>query len=442
MRASHLVASGLLAFAFACAGTSNFGADPLADSTPRAQGTIVLGATHSPGSSTISPSVSVSFVPDTASTTSFCGETTVGTCTITQAPDCTSLGCKAGETCGWDDSCNASCKPACTLSCGDGQTCKQDSGGNQSCVAVQTFDAGPIAVSGTNMPVSVYPPYGWKATDSGSPFSPGAELRATAAGPIGAGFTAFNETFHATTFLVASPSLDQLSLDDVFGDSDLSLGWVPGSDTLYVLASGAGGSARCVADDSSGAFTLPRDVITAILGAAKVPSMTLSIQRMRLERHQDARTTGSLDSETIDSRAWLDFATTSTETINLQACTSSQSACGAKCVDTDTDANNCGSCGNSCNGGSCYNGSCVAANNGTCSSCQASANASTCSSEYASCTGSCKSLLSCVMGCAGDSTCVSDCYNTYPSGQNAFDSYYSCLCGSACSSECQTECGG
>jgi hypothetical protein len=440
MRHFEIVASGMLAFAVACAATGT-SVDPLADRTARAQGTIVLGATHSPGSSTITPSVSVSFVPDTTATTSFCGQTTEGTCVVTQAPDCKSLGCKAGETCGWDDSCNASCIPACTMSCGDGQTCKRDSDGNESCVAVQSFDAGPIAVSGTNMPVSVYPPYAWTAADDGSPFAPGADLHVYAAGPTGAGFASFDHGFKATTLLEANPSLDQLSLDDVFGDSDLTLGWVPGNDTLYVLASGAGGSARCVADDTQGSFTVPRDVLSMVIGDADVPAMTLSLQRMRLERHKDATTVGSLDDQTIDSRAWLDLATTSTESIALHACTSSQTSCGAKCVDTGTDPDNCGSCGNSCNGGSCESGSCQSSG-GSCSSCQSSANSGACYSEYASCTGTCKSLLSCVMGCGGDSTCASDCYSTYPSGQSAFDSYYGCLCGTACSSECATECGG
>jgi len=441
MRSSQLLASGLVAFVVACAVNTSFG-DPLSDTTARAQGTVILGATHSPGSSNIVPTVAVSFVPDTSATLTSCGQTQESTCVITQAPDCKNLHCKTGETCGWDDSCNASCKPACTLSCSDGQICAMDSGGNQSCVASQTFDAGPIAVSGTNMPVSVYPPYAWKATDDGSPFSPGAQLHVYASGPTGAGFASFDMSFTATSLLEASPSLDKLDLGDVFGDSDLTVGWVEGHDTVYVLLGGAGATARCMADDPSGAFTIPRDVISQVIGSADTPALSLSIQRMRLERHRDAKTVGSLDSQTIDSAAWLDLATTSTETIQLQACSSSETACGAKCVDTDTDADNCGSCGNSCNGGACYNGSCQSSGGGSCNSCEASANTGACSSEYAACTGSCKSLLSCVMACAGDTTCESNCYSEYPSGESAFLSYFGCLCGSACGSECTTQCGG
>lgn len=439
MRTSKYFSSGLLVFVIACAANTS-SVDPLLDLTPRAQGTIVLGATHAPGSSNVTPSVSVSFVPDTTAVLTACGQTDEGSCVITQAPDC-GTSCKAGETCGWDDTCSAACKPACTMSCGENQKCAMADDGTQGCVDIQTFDAGPVAISGTNMPIAVYPPYGWKTTDDGSPYAPGADLHVYAAGPTGAGYAPFDVTFKATTLLEANPPLDQLSLDDVFGDSDLSVGWVPGNDRVYILATGAGGSARCLANDADGSFTVPRDVLQQVMGD-KVQALQLSIQRMRLERHEDLKTVGSLDNETIQSKAWLDLETTSTESIALQACTSQQTACGAKCVDTSSDPDNCGSCGNSCNGGSCYNGACESSNGGSCSSCQANANITTCSSSYNACTGECKSLLSCVMGCAGDATCESNCYGMYPSGQTAFNAYYGCLCGSACYTECTTQCGG
>ncbi len=43
----------------------------------------------------------------------------------------------------------------------------------------------------------------------------------------------------------------------------------------------------------------------------------------------------------------------------IVTCSGNQSMCGAGCVDTSTDPNNCGGCGNSCNGLSCCNGQCV-----------------------------------------------------------------------------------
>lgn len=441
MRHSQLLASGLLAFAFACAVNSTNG-DPLADTTVRAQGTIILGASHSPGSSTVSPSVEVSFVPDTSATMTVCGQTAIDTCTVIQAPDCKSLGCKVGETCGWDSSCSSACVPSCTLSCGDNQRCSMGGDGSMSCVAIQTFDAGPIAFSGTNMPIAVYPPYAWKGTSEGSPFVPGASIRVQAEGPTAAGFASFDMSFNATTLLEANPSLDTLNLDDVFGTSDLGLGWVPGKDRIYVLATGAGASAKCLADDTVGSFTMPRAVLDAVIGGTGVNAVSLAIQRWRIERHQDAKTLGTLDAQTIQPKAWLDLVTTSTESIALQACTTNETSCGTKCVNTNTDPNNCGGCGNSCNGKSCVSGTCSTSSGGTCNSCEATANTGTCSSEFASCTGQCQSLLSCVNGCAGNTTCVSSCYSSYPSGQSAFANYFSCLCGSACTTECATTCGG
>jgi hypothetical protein len=441
MRHSKLVASSLLAFAFACAGTSTT-VDPFTDLTVRAQGTIALGATHAPGSSTVTPSVSISFIPDTTTILTSCGETTTDTCVVTQAPDCTSLSCATGDSCGWDASCNATCVAPCTLTCPSDQQCTIAGDGSSSCQPTQTFDAGPIAISGTTMSVAVYPPYAWKAADDGSPFAPGADLHAQATGPTDAGFSSFNIDFHATTFLEASPSLDQLALSDVFGSSDLTLGWVPGSDRVYVLATGAGASARCLAQDASGTFTLPRSVISQVLGSQGVNALTLSLERLRLERHQDLKTVGSLATATVQSKAWLDLITTSTESIALQACQTSQTSCGSKCVDTQTDADNCGSCGNSCNGKACVGGMCQTSTGNSCTTCQASADGATCSSSYTSCTGDCKSLLTCAMACNGDTTCQSNCLSQYPDGESAFEDYFTCLCDTACSSECSTQCGG
>ncbi len=441
MRHTKLVAGGLITFALACATNQSF-TDPFADESVRAQGTIALGASHSPGSSVVTPSVSVSFMPDTTVGTASCGQTAVGTCVVTQAPDCTSTSCKNGETCGFDSGCNVACIPLCTMTCGTNQKCEFDGNGDMGCHAVQTFDAGAIAISGTNMSIAVYPPYAWKTTDEGSPFAPGASLRVQAAGPVGAGYVAFDQTFTATTFLQANPPLDQLNLDDVFGGSDLTLGWLPGNDRVYILATGVGASARCLADDTTGSFSVPRAVIDQVIGSTGVHALALSIERARLERNKGMTTVGSLDNQTIQPHAWLDLVTTSTESISLQACKSGQTSCGTKCVDTNTDSNNCGSCGSSCSGKACSSGTCQTSSGGSCSSCEATANTGTCASEYSSCTGSCKSLLTCVMACAGDTTCESNCYSTYSAGASAFDSYWSCLCGTACSSECSAQCSG
>ncbi|HSQ63190.1 MAG TPA: hypothetical protein VLM85_08230 [Polyangiaceae bacterium] len=434
---ARLLTLSAVGLVVACA-TNVTPTDPFADYTTRAQGTIVLRASHAPNDSTIAPSVAVSFIPDSTAL-SRCGTTTSGTCEITQAPDCSSLKCGMGETCGFDDSCQASCVKACTKSCGADQNCAFESDGTMACHAIESFDVGPIAFSGTEMPIALYPPYAWKTADTGSPFAPNAALRVTAEGPTGAGFVGFDTSFTATTLLEANPPLDQLALSDVFGSDDLHLGWTPGNDRIFIEATGAGGSARCWAADPAGGYDLSRDVLSAVMGDTN--AVQLSIERYRLDRHKDMKTTGSLDGQNVQPVAWLDLVTSSTESISLEACTSTQTSCGSKCVDTSSDPNNCGSCGNSCSGGACVSGSCQSSSSGSCSSCQASADVGSCSSEYSSCTGTCKSLLTCVESCGSDLTCQQTCQSTYPSGASAFSSYWSCICGTACSTECGPACG-
>ena len=55
------------------------------------------------------------------------------------------------------------------------------------------------------------------------------------------------------------------------------------------------------------------------------------------------------------------------------SCAPGQEMCGAQCVNTNTDPNNCGACGNSCNGFSCCNGQCTdtSADQNNCGACGA-----------------------------------------------------------------------
>ncbi len=338
----------------ACAATVT-PSDPFSDATARAQGTIVLRGTHSPGQSTISPSVAVSFVPDTTAI-SQCGVTTTDSCEITQAPDCSTVKCGIGETCGWDDSCNVGCVKMCTKSCASDQKCSFQSDGTMACQAVQSFDVGPIAFTGTEMPISVYPPYGWKSTDTGSPFAPNAALRVTAEGPTGAGFASFDTSVTAITLIQANPPLDQLALSDVFGSGDLYVGWVAGHDRIFISASGAGGSARCWAADTNGGYNISRDVLNTVMGNAT--AVTISIERYHLDRNKGMKTVGSLDGQTVQQTAWLDVVTSSVESNSFEACKSNETECNSKCVDTSSDPFNCGTCGNACSTGYCMQGAC------------------------------------------------------------------------------------
>ena len=47
-------------------------------------------------------------------------------------------------------------------------------------------------------------------------------------------------------------------------------------------------------------------------------------------------------------------------------CNPGQTSCGGACIDTATDPNNCGSCGKSCHGAACSNGSCSVGTGSTC----------------------------------------------------------------------------
>jgi len=55
------------------------------------------------------------------------------------------------------------------------------------------------------------------------------------------------------------------------------------------------------------------------------------------------------------------------------SCAPGQEMCGAQCVNTNSDPNNCGACGNSCNGFSCCNGQCTdtSADQNNCGACGA-----------------------------------------------------------------------
>ena len=85
-------------------------------------------------------------------------------------------------------------------------------------------------------------------------------------------------------------------------------------------------------------------------------------------------------------------------------CQSGLTSCNGQCVDTATDATNCGSCGNTCNQGqSCVNGACV----------------TTCPSGTTECNGNC--VTNCTSGqvlntttctCEGNqpATCIAETY--------------------------------
>ena len=432
------------------------GVDDPALQPPHSLGSIVLGEAHGSGASARStPIVSATFVPDAILGKS-CKKTIEAGCEIQQVPKCTKVvgstsGCSTNEICSLDTtSCAAVCKPfatvSCTKACAEDEICTLPAGSTGtagSCVKVESFDAGPLAFSGTTTTITMFPPYRFETTGQGAPFLGGSELRVQAQGAIDAGFEKFDEKFTATTFLQTSPSLAKIPRATVFGSSAIPIGWKPSTasttDNIIITVTGSGGTASCKMKDALAKFDIPRTVVQAAQGVGSVGTspVSISVTRQRKEIHKDKHAKGVLALATIKPDGWLELVTQSTESASFQGCTSTgQTLCNDVCVDVTFDRNNCGSCGNVCSYvQSCSSGSCTGGGT-TCVSCKSTAKSGTCSSQSAQCEldPTCSNLSFCVSQCS-NSTCVSNCESSYPGAATKFAPLKSCLagqCGSLC----------
>jgi hypothetical protein len=258
---------------------------------PHALGTIVLGESHASGEVSARPIVSVTFVPDAASskpeTRNVAGCELLPSGSATGAPPGGST--KAG------------------------------------------FDAGAItisgAISGATTPITLLPPYAYEGDARGAPFSAGAKLEVQAAGAANAGFERFHETFTATTLVQTSPPLAKLPRTSVFGTDALPIAWVAGAHDLWITVSGEGGSLRCKADDAKGRFEIPREVVKTALG--KATTLSLAVARERLALTKGHKTKGKLEGATVRPVGWLALSTTSIETASFQCS-------GAECTGDST----------------------------------------------------------------------------------------------------------
>jgi hypothetical protein len=343
---------------------------------PHALGSIVLGETRSSATGDSSPVISASFVPD-AKLVKSCTKK-VGACELTEVPKCstgtgtTTSGCAAGEVCSFDDDCEAKCVAACTKTCGPSETCyfHTDPGNGQrpteadmGCKKKDRFDAGAIAFDGTTQAITLFPPYNITPNGNGAPFMARSEIRVQASGASSAGFEKFDEKFTSTTFLETNPPLRELERSKVFGSGALDIAWVPGEDTVYVLASGPGGSAKCPADDTSGTFELPRNVIekvTTVEGSTTSSgSLTIAVTRERREVRKEKKTIGEVEGQTVQPDGWVELITRSTESHSFASCGTGLSICNDACVSLQSDAKNCGACGKVCQTGYyCTSGIC------------------------------------------------------------------------------------
>lgn len=426
---------------------------------PHSLGTIVLGEAHGAGTSKSTPIVSATFIPD-AILGKTCKKKLTDTCEIQEVPKCTkvtssSTGCNSNELCTFDTSCKAVCKAVavCETSCEKDEVCKSTSSSGTStageCVKVGSFDAGPLAFSGTTTSITMFPPYAFEGTGSGAPFLGGAELHVQASGATAAGFEKFDEKFTATTFLQTTPSLSKITRDKVFGTGALPIAWAPADDTILITVSGAGGSATCKVKDSLGKFDVPRSVVKAAQGdgtsgTSASTSLSISVARQRKEVKKDKRAKTSLDFLNVKPDGWLELVTLSTESASFQGCSSGQDICGDACTDVTYDSKNCGACGNTCSAGqSCYNGACSGGSSSgssgggtTCTSCRSNAKVGSCSTYNSACQANfdCSDLAYCATNCT-TASCISSCESQYPAGVTKWSPLKSCL-SSYCSSSC------
>ncbi len=339
------------------------GDDPRMDepepAVPHALGTIVVGETHPVGGGQPTPLVSASFVPDSVMVADACAAEIEG-CRVSTVPDCADA-CGLDEVCVMSDGCTPACEAICDLACGEGQECYFPVPGSPSCRGVETFDAGALTFSGTTVPVSLFPPYQFVGDVSGALTIPGQEISVYASGATSAGFAQFDRTFTGTSPLVSQ--IGDISMEEAYGDGPMPVRWTPGNDAIRVSltvsgALGGYGVVTCEAEDT-GTFSVPRAAIDAAVPGDEPSAIYVDLTRHNTTVHKDLSTTGALLQATVQSEAWIELVSSSSESTMLQGC-SGTAFCGGACVDTLSDEENCGGCNTVCGPGQiCSIGECV-----------------------------------------------------------------------------------
>lgn len=356
------------------------------DSTPHAGGNILFAESHAALSGSSNVSVSASFYPnvDPVRTCGYSKPTTktIDGCVFAatvepddfQKPICDDS-CEGY--CAYDAQCKPKCVVECTKQCDSDSICTFDAKGKQYCKAIdddalsiKDFNAGALSFSGETGAVTIRPPYNEAGTTSGIGFIPESEVKVSASGASEVGLEAFKGTFTTTTML--ETSLKKLSAKDLYGTGPIKLTWAKGGDDLQiVLTAGEPGyktaTTTCKAQDATGAFSITRKVLNELgknSTTGKASQLNyLSIQMMRTKKtvQKGIKTKGEIEGVKIQPDGWVNFISTSSESVQLKGCASGTSYCEdtKECVYLSSDENNCGECGNVCpSGGYCSGGEC------------------------------------------------------------------------------------
>ncbi|MBC8073242.1 MAG: hypothetical protein IAG13_33275, partial [Deltaproteobacteria bacterium] len=329
---------------------------------PHALGTIELGESHSANGGSPTPFVSAGFIPDATDLGDpyGCAEEVSG-CFVQRPPECDE--CDVDEYCAYDDGCVATCMPLCDADCDSDEFCVFASPGRQECRPIEDFDAGILAFGDTAIPITLVPPYSWSPETSGSPFLSGATLLVQAGGAAAAGFVGFEHEFTGTTLV--QTEIDDITVTEAYGDGPVPVRWVPGQDEVVVTVSaygleGSSGSATCPADDTTGAFDVPRAAIESVLGGDTLSSLGVGVRRTKTTQIEGLATTGMLTGVVVQPEGWLLLRTWSMEQHDVQGCAAGEAVCSDECVDVQFDAMHCGDCETVCDG-ACEYGECVGA---------------------------------------------------------------------------------
>ena len=417
---------------------------------PHALGVISLTESHPATGGSSVPGVGAYFIPNTEGGDGGGGcYESVGGCRIALAPDC-GENCAVDEFCTFNDACESRCERICDATCGPDEVCYFPAPDTPGCKKIESFDAGALTFLGTPIAINLFPPYNFSG-DSGSPFAPGGEASVQASGATAAGFEAFEKSFTGTSFMQTSPSLDSLTLADIYGNGPLPVRWAPGEDDIVITvnvtsADFTSGVLICETSDASGSFDVPREALIQAIDGGDINNLSISVQRQRVETHKGLTTTGMLTGVTVEPEGWLNIVTSSIESHTFEGCGAGELFCTDACVETEWDNENCGGCGNECTGNTyCEYGECLCEDGGVlCGNSCVDTNFDT--NNCGECGNKCPANAECDWGecyCEfPNQACGDSCVNVVTDDENCGECGNDCGSGTCEFGECVDDSGG